>query len=79
MAVPGFAQKGLSLSIRVTQDKGFCFCILFFSEKVVFLWNGVPNLPYDVNYFIFNVRDCWFLFSNGGWIDWLSPSFQLMS
>ena len=60
MAVPGFAQYGLSLSIRLTQNKGFCFCIFFFPEKVFVLWNGVPNHTSDVNHFTFNVRDCLF-------------------
>ena len=35
-------------------------------------------MMYDDDHFIFNVRDCWFLFSNGGWIDWLSPSIQFV-
>ena len=42
------AQYG-QLSIRLIQDS-----VLFLH---VFFFLRVPNLPYDVNYFIFNVRD----------------------
>ena len=46
MAVSGFAQYG-QLSIRLTQDS-VLFLHGFFSEKVVFLWNGGPIHTYDV-------------------------------